>query len=234
MTKVKDMARITPLKTKAAKIPMTSTTIRGNANNAGFKRWLDLRHSQQLSLQDIIQVALEELQQPVSTQEMQHYLKREARMDLKDYRVKYALDQLVSAGKAAVHLETDKERALRANGVPVTPKPAYLFNSGAKARTRTVAVVVDGYTIFDPRSLAGKPKPRKKTLASQPAVITSSTGIPVTIAYTTKTGAASTTNVGHSAVDYLIEKLVAERTADLRRQLDEANAKLDALRKLVG
>lgn len=219
--KIRDIARITPLKDKkvtnmTTPAPVASPTrTRGNANNEGFKRWLEIRHSQQLSLQDIILVALEELDQPVSTQEMQHYLKSEGNIDLVDYRVKYALDQLVSAGKASVHLEDDNERTLRANGVPVTPKPAYLFNAGPTARPRTVASVVDGYQLFDPRTLKGRPKNKTVT----PGVAPRPT--------------ASTPTAGNEALDFLIEKLVAERTKDLQAQLDEANAKLAQFKKLL-
>lgn len=196
----------------------TATPTRGqNANNAGFKKWLEIRHSQQLSLQDIILVALEELQQPVSTQEMQHYLKVEGGLDLKDYRVKYALDQLVTAGKARMHTESRTERALRANGVPVTPKPAQLFNSGHKVKERTVAVVVPGYSIFDPRTLAGVPKPRKEKAAVTAPVVSESTPAVA----------------GTDAIDFLIEKLVAERTKEIQKQLDEANAKLAQFKKLL-
>jgi hypothetical protein len=229
MAKIRDIAKITPLKqvplpTFTTKDNMTTTTTprtRGNANNAGFKQWLADRHDQQLSFQDIILVALEEIEQPVSTQEVQHYIKIEGGLDVKDYRVKYALDQLVQAGKASVHLEDETERKLRANGVPVTPKPAYLFNSGRLARRRTVAVVVDGYSIFDPRSLAGKPKVRKTKL--KPVDVTKPIGAP----------AIDRTSDQGSAIDYLIEKIVAERTKDLRAQLDEANAKLAQFKKLL-
>ncbi len=221
MAKIRDIAKITPLKqvplpTFTQKDNMTTTTttpVRG-ANNPGFKKWLAERHNEQLNLQDIILVALEELRQPVSTQEMQHYLKVEGNIDIKDYRVKYALDQLVDAGKVRMHTESAKERAIRANGVPTTPKPAQLFNAGRYAMERTVAEVVPGYSIFDPRTLAGRPKTKKLTV-SAPAVET------------------STPAPSNAAIDYLIEKIVAERTADLRKQLDEANAKLDQFKKLL-
>jgi hypothetical protein len=41
-----------------------------------------------------------------------------------------------------------------------------------------------------------------------------------------------TSNQG-SAIDYLIEKIVAERTKDLQAQLNEANAKLAQFKKLL-
>lgn len=224
MPKIKDVAKITPLKrvplptfTTKDDMTTTATPTRGqNANNPGFKKWLELRHSQQLSLQDVILVALEELKEPVSTQEMQHYLKVEGGMDLKDYRVKYALDQLVEAGKARMHTESDRERKLRANGVPVTPKPAQLFNSGHYVKERTTAVVVPGYSIFDPRTLAGRPRTKVK-----PAVTAPSASEPVV------------TSTSNDAIDFLIEKLVAERTKEIQKKLDEAEAKLAEFRKLL-
>lgn len=195
---------------------MTTTATRkpGNPNNAGFKKWLADRHDEQLNLQDIIQVALEELHEPVSTQEMQHYLKAEANIDLVDYRIKYALDQLVSARKATSHIETKQEREIRANGVPVTPKPAYLFNSGSAPRLRKTAVIVDGYSIFDPRTLAGKPKSRKIKVEAKP--VAAAPGVPTT-----------------AAIDYLIEKLVADRTRELQAKLDAAEATIDKFKKLL-
>lgn len=185
---------------------------RGNANNQGFKNWLAARHNDQLNLQDIILVALEELQEPVSTQEMQHYLKTEANIDLIDYRVKYALEQLVAARKAVSHLETGTERTTRLNGIPATSKRALLYNSGVTARVRKTAVIVDGYQIFDPRSLADRPRKAKAVVTPTPTT----TAVPST-----------------AAIDYLIEKLVAERTKELQAKLDVAEAKIAQFKKLL-
>jgi hypothetical protein len=224
MTKIRDMAKITPYK-KATTIPMstpaiTTSTKYNNANNPGFKKFLADRHVEQLNLQDLILVALEELQQPVSTLEMQHYLKVEGNIEIISHRVKYALDQLVASRKASSHLESVEERKLRADGAHVTSKSAYLFNSGSTPRPRTVAQVVAGYRIFDvaagararagrPRKAANKPIGAPNIQRTQPSV-----------------------DQG-SAIDYLIEKIVSERTKDLQAQLNEANAKLAQFKKLL-
>jgi hypothetical protein len=220
MTKIRDMARITPYK-KATTIPMSTPAITNtkynNANNPGFKKFLADRHVEQLNLQDIILVALEELQQPVSTLEMQHYLKAEGNIDIISHRVKYALDQLVASQKASAHLESVEERKLRADGAHVTSKSAYLFNSGSAPRTRTVASVVAGYKLFDvgagAKSRAGRPRKSAAKPIGAPDI-------------------DRTSNQG-SAIDYLIEKIVAERTKDLQAQLNEANAKLAQFKKLL-
>jgi len=233
MTQVRHIARISKLKTNA--IPTT----KGNGNsvtpttkrkmNPGFQKFLAERTGKARDLREIIEIALAELEQPVSAAEMRFYIKRAANVTASEPVVKYALDQLALAGKAARHLETDKERALRANGVPCSPRPAHLFNFGSKARPRTVASVVDGYKMVDPRKNAGRPKK-----SSLPVVITntqtgtSTTGSPVVVSYSTQTGMTQT------AVDYLIERLVEERTRDIRRQLDEAKAQLAAIRKTLG
>jgi hypothetical protein len=226
MTKIRDMARITPYK-KATTIPMSTPAITNtkynNANNPGFKKFLADRHVEQLNLQDIILVALEELQQPVSTLEMQHYLKAEGNIDIISHRVKYALDQLVASQKASAHLESVEERKLRADGAHVTSKSAYLFNSGSTPRPRTVAQVVAGYRIFDVAAGA-------KARAGRPRKARVNTSKPIGAPDIQRT--QPSVDQG-SAIDYLIEKIVSERTRDLQAQLNEANAKLAQFKKLL-
>jgi hypothetical protein len=221
MAKIRDVARITSIQ-KATTTKMTTPVISkyNNANNPGFKKWIAARHSDQLNLQDIILVALEELQQPVSTLEMQQYLKDEGNIEIVSHRVKYALDQLVASRKASAHLESVEERKLRADGAHVTSKSAYLFNSGPAPRPRTVAQVVAGYRIFDvaegAKSRAGKPR-KAKVNTTKPI------GAPD----------VSRSPLQGEAIDYLIEKIVSERTRDLQAQLNEANAKLAQFKKLL-
>lgn len=236
MTQIRHMARINKLKTKAiststtreSKIPVTTTTKR--IVNPGFQKYLAERNGKARNLQDIIEVCLAEIEQPVSSAEIRYYLKREGGIDISEPVVKYALDSLVSRGKAARHLETAKERALRADGVPCSPKPAHLFNYGTKARPRTVVSVVGGYKMVDPRTNPGRPKKQD----SLPMVITSTqtgtstTGSPVVMSYSTQTGVTQT------AVDYLIDRLVDERTRSIRAELEAANEQLAALRKILG
>lgn len=232
MARIKDMARITPLNRKVTDMTTpaitNATRLRGNGNNPGFKKWISDRHDQQLNLQDIILVALEELQEPVSTLEMQAYLKAEAGIDLIDYRVKYALEQLVAARKVSARIETPEERKLRADGLHVSPKPAYLFNSGTTPRPRTVAHVVEGYTLYDvaegAKSRAGRPRKQKTVNVTKPI------GAPD---ISRSSAPAPVSAPSNAAIDYLIEKLVADRTRELQAQLDEANAKLAQFRKLL-
>jgi hypothetical protein len=221
MAKIRDVARITSIQ-KATTTKMTTPVISkyNNANNPGFKKWIAARHSDQLNLQDIILVALEELQQPVSTLEMQRYLKDEGNIEIVSHRVKYALDQLVASRKVSSHLESVEERKLRADGAHVTSKSAYLFNSGPTPRPRTVVQVVAGYRIFDvaegAKSRAGKPR-KAKVNTTKPI------GAPD----------VSRSPLQGEAIDYLIEKIVSERTRDLQAQLNEANAKLAQFKKLL-
>jgi hypothetical protein len=50
---------------------------------------------------------------------------------------------------------------------------------------------------------------------------------------TPKETRTQTPNLDTAALDFLIEKIVAERTVDLQKKLDEANKKLSALKKLI-
>ena len=221
MAKIRDVARITSIQ-KATTTKMTTPVISkyNNANNPGFKKWIAARHSDQLNLQDIILVALEELQQPVSTLEMQRYLKDEGNIEIVSHRVKYALDQLVASRKVSSHLESVEERKLRADGAHVTSKSAYLFNSGPTPRPRTVVQVVAGYRIFDvaegAKSRAGRPRKSPSKPIGAPDIQRS-----------------APTSISGEAIDYLIEKIVSERTKDLQAQLNEANAKLAQFKKLL-
>ncbi len=245
MTQVRHIARISKLKTNAIPIQTTHerkemTPMTKKKLNPGFQKFLADRSDKAKSLRDILEVALAELEQPVSAAEMRFYLKSEGNMEINETVVKYALDQLAASGKVARHLESSAERKVRANGVPITPRPAHLFNSGPKARVRTQAVVVDGYALVDPRNNTGRPKGYKKKQSlpkgSLPKVYTStqtgtiSTGSPAKVTYTTQTGKSP---FDTTAVDYLIDKIVEERTRDLQRQLDEAIAQLQNVKKIL-
>jgi len=221
---VRDVATITPLRKKVTQMTDTQTApkSKGNPNNPGFKRFLSERHNQQVNLQDIIHVALEELYEPVSTQEMQRYLKNEANIDLVIHRVKYALEQLVLANKASARLETTEERKLRAMGAHTAPKAAYLFNAGPVSRPRTKAQVVEGYRIFDVSDGA-------KTRRASRVNLKKPIGAP-----NIKRGPEPVSVDHSSAIDFLIEKLVAERTKELQVQLNAANEKLAQFKKLLG
>jgi hypothetical protein len=216
MVRIRDAARISPFQ-KVDNSMKVKPLAQGNYRNPGFKKWMEDRHSEQLNLQDIILVALEEIQQPVSILEVQHYLKAEGSIDIPTHRVKYALEQLAMSGRAAAHLESIEERALRFNGSS-SPKRGFLFNSGETPRKRTIANAIPGYKIYDSverREAAKKRKPRSSTV-----VVPSS---------------SSSTSVSQNseAIDYLIEKIVEERTRELRIKLDEANAKLEQFKKLL-
>ena len=235
MTKIRDMAKISPLKTPIKKVtPMlnakTLSTLnkrpRGNPNNPGFKQWLAERHNQQISFQEILEMAIYDFEQPITIPELMQYLKNELGTEYPQHRFRYSLDQLVEAGKIHTRIESTEERLLRADGAATGSKHASYFFRGDKVEMpkRTVAHIVEGFKLYDLRQNPGMtpkakasvtelhPQPTSDDIKRHPAV------------------AASKSN---DAIDFLIEKLVAERTKDLQAQLDAANAKLAQFKKLL-
>jgi len=232
MTKIRDMAKISPLKTPIKKVtPMTPPTLfskkpRGNPNNPGFKKFLAERHNEQVSFQEMLEMAIYDFDQPITIPELMQYLKNEIGTEYPQHRFRYSLDQLVATTKILTRMETVEERAVRADGAAVSPKRASLFFRGDKALVpeRTVAHIVDGFKFYDLRDNPGMKGKTKATITELHPEATSND---------IKLHPAIATAKTNDAIDFLIEKIVAERTKDLQAQLDAANAKLAQFKKLL-
>lgn len=235
MTKIRDMAKISPLKTPIKKVtPMLNAKTlsslskrpRGNPNNPGFKQWLADRHNQQVSFQEILEMAIYDFEQPITIPELAHYIKKELGTDYPLHRFRYSLDQLTAAGKILTRIESSDERALRADGAATGSKHASYFYRGDKVEMpkRTVAHIVEGFKLYDLRQNPGmKPKGKASVTELHPQPTDADI----------QRHPAATKAQSNEALDFLIEKLVAERTKDLQAQLDAANAKLAQFKKLL-
>lgn len=235
MTKIRDMAKISPLKTPIKKAtPMINAKTlsslakrpRGNPNNPGFKQWLADRHNQQISFQELLEMAIYDFEQPITIPELAQYIKNEVGTDYPLHRFRYSLDQLTATGKILTRIETSDERALRADGAATGSKHASYFYRGDKVEVpaRTVAHIVEGFKLYDLRQnpgMKGKSKASATKLRPQP------TDADI------QRHPAATKPRNNEALDFLIEKLVAERTKDLQAQLDAANEKLAQFKKLL-
>jgi hypothetical protein len=91
---------------------------------------------------------------------------------------------------------------------------------------RTIAEAVPGMTLYKPETFTArktyKYKTKRHALAMQDAIGSINTALE----------AQTSTAPSNGVIDYLIEKMVAERTADLQSQLDAANAKMAKLQEL--
>jgi hypothetical protein len=162
--------------------------------------------------------------QPLSVIEITELVSRETKHAYDETYIRLALKELVNSGKASSRKETYEERRVRAEGQEVSALRATLFWSPAGViPARTVAEAVPGLTLYKPETFTARKiykyptkKVKREHLEAQLVEVT-----PVTVAASS-----------NSVVDYLIEKMVTERTAEIQAKLDAANAKLAKLEEL--
>ena len=162
--------------------------------------------------------------QPLSVVEITELVSRAAKRSYDETYIRLALKQLIDAGKVSSRKETNEERNIRAEGVAVRSMLASLFWSPAGiVPPRTVAEAVPGMTLYKPESFIARKtykypsKKQRHTAAMAEVQLVDVTPVPAN---------------SNAVVDYLIEKMVAERTAEIQSQLDAANAKLAKLQEL--
>jgi hypothetical protein len=165
--------------------------------------------------------------QPLSVIEITELVSRETERSYDETYIRLALKELHLVGKLSSRQETVEERNIRAQGAAVRSMRAMLFWSPAGVvPARTIAEAVPGMTLYKPETYTArrtyKYKTKRHALAMQDAIGSISTALE----------AQSPAAPSNSVIDYLIEKMVAERTADLQAQLDAANAKMAKLQEL--
>jgi len=164
--------------------------------------------------------------QPLSVIEIAEAASRYAGRAFGEMHVRTELKDLLAKRLISGRKETREEQLVRADGARMPNVPATLYWSPAgPVPARTVAEAVPGVKLF---SETGTPArkvykyPTKKHAARMQEV-------EVELVDVTPIAASPSQN---QVVDYLIEKMVAERTADIQAQLDAANAKLAKLQEL--
>ena len=161
--------------------------------------------------------------QPLSVLELTELISRETKRPYDETYVRLALKELLATGKASFRKETPEERIIRAQGADTRSLRATLFWSPAGiVPPRTVAEVVPGLILNRPESYVARKiykYPTKKQQRHDAEVQVELIDV-------------SRETHRNAVVDYLIEKMVAERTAEIQSQLDAANAKLAKLQEL--
>ena len=211
MPKVKHIARFTT----PVKLPTFSeSTISGGTPVTKHKlpdRLIELnkqRLENKKTLLDLIELALVESNQPLTASELSHKLAQELQRDFDSNVVRVMLKELVSQGRVSTRVETSSERSTRAGGGRVRALHAMLFWAPAgEVPERTVTEAVPGVTLSDRSGRPVGAKVKKKTVEEVPA--------------------------SNEVIDLLIERIVAERTADLTRRLEAAEAALVKIRSIV-
>jgi len=177
-----------------------------------------------LTFTESVRAILASQTQPLSVIEITELVSRETQHAYDETYIRLALKELINSGKASSRKETHEERRVRAQGEDARSLRATLFWSPAGiVPPRTIAEVVPGIALYKPETYTARKiykYPTKKIQrAHLNAQLVEVTPLPVAVS-------------SNQVVDYLIEKMVAERTADLQSQLDAANAKMAKLQEL--
>ena len=173
---------------------------------------------------ETVRSVLAQQTQPLSVIEVTELVSRETKRSYDETYIRLALKQLSDEGKVSSRRETDEERNIRAGGTVVRSMLATLFWSPAGVvPPRTVAEAVPGMTLYKPEAFTARKTYKYQSKKAQREHIEAQ------LVEVTPLPAAASSN---QVVDYLIEKMVAERTADLQAQLDAANAKMAKLQEL--
>ena len=210
MPQLKHLARFTtPVNLNDAKdTPIDTTNVNTSVNNAVYQV---LTHSTQ----------------PLSVIEIAEAASRFANRSFGEMHIRTELKTLVEKRLVSGRKETREEQLIRADGARMPNIPATLYWAPAgPVPARTVAEAVPGVKLFsDSGTVARKvyKYPTKKHARRMQEVEVELVDV----------SPSPSTVPSNSVVDYLIEKMVAERTADLQRQLDEANARLKRLQELA-
>jgi hypothetical protein len=177
------------------------------------------------TLTELVFNVLEESRQPLSNMEITEVVSRIRGRAYDQTQIRLSVKQLLGAGRISGRKETDSERLVRSGGrVPsgnARSRAAELFWAPAgTVPTRTVAEAVPGVSLYDtsytPARKIYKYKTKKHAEAMNRVELVD----------------VSTPAPSNEVIDYLIEKMVEERTVNLQRQLDEANAKLAKLQEI--
>lgn len=159
------------------------------------------------SAQSKIMDALGKFSEPLTTAEIA------ACMNLKNSsNVRPTILELMKLGLVFVREETAEERSARAGGRPVRRgMAAYLHSTSNPVPSRSTAELVPGVTFVDRTGIPWTKTKKEKKQSSLPATDASQ----------------------GQMIDYLVQKLVDERTAEIKKELDATKAELQRLRDFL-
>jgi hypothetical protein len=179
-----------------------------------------------LTFTDAVHAILVQQTQPLSVLEITELVSRETKRPYDETYVRLALKELQGASKVSSRKETIEERSVRGGGTGAhrSMRASLFWSPAGIVPTRTVAEAVPGLTLFQPEAFTARKiykysskKTQREHLEAQLVDVTP----------------APTNSNSNAVVDYLIEKMVAERTAELQRELDDAKARLKRLQDLA-
>lgn len=222
MTKIRDMATIRPLK-KATPMRITTTPVPKQATPIQLQPHINKLQQEAAQFREVVLMAIEDIAHPVTVAEVQKHVGQELNKEFNQPRIRYAFDALLADGRLQARLETDAERELRFDGAKPIAGKAILYYPTSLADhvpERTVAQVVSGSKLTGRTnwSTGAKKTVKKKVSAAR------GTNIP--------TGSLAGI-LDTQALDFMIEKIVAARHADLIQELEETKARLAKIKNML-
>lgn len=225
MPKIGQIARFTsPVTTPI----LSSTNLETNETTPVKKKTLpeilvklnEERHATKETLLEFIELTLIESEQPLTIIELATKISNDLGRHYDPNTVRLLVKELRDAKKVSARIESTDERRIRANGKKVRNLVATLWWAPAgEVPRRTVTEAVPGVILTDEsgrkRGSTGARKNLKDMFPNPSAAGENPLSAPNPI------------------VDYLVEKLVAERTAALQEELNKKNAELEDLKKLI-
>lgn len=183
------------------------------------------------TLTELVFNILEESRQPLSNMEITEVVSRIRGRAYDQTQIRLSVKQLLGAGRISGRKETEAERLVRSGGRASSgharSRAAELFWAPAgTVPTRTVTEAIPGVTLYDSNSTPARKIYKYKTKRHAQAMDDAINSIDQAL------DAQKPTGPSNEVIDYLIEKMVEERTVNLQRQLDEANAKLAKLQEI--
>ena len=221
MTQIKNIARFTT----PVKLPVFSATQNLNESSPVKKKTLpeflvklnEERHATKETMLDFIEMTLEESEQPLTVNELTTKISNDLEKAYDPNSIRLFLKELEASRRVSSRVETNKERTVRAGGKKVRNLNASLWWAPAgEVPERTVTEAVPGVILTDEsgRKPGGK---NNKIFTKTPPVETMTPAI----------------TAGNPIIDYVVEKLVAERTAGLQEELAKTKAELDTLKEII-
>jgi hypothetical protein len=165
--------------------------------------------------------------QPMSVIEIAEAASRYSGRPFGEMHVRTQLKDLVEKRLVSGRKETREEHMLRADGERMSTILATLYWAPAgPVPARTVVEVVPGVKLY---SETGTPA---RKVYKYPTKKVQREHLQAQLVETQLVDVTPVAASSNQVVDYLIEKMVTERTADIQAQLDAANAKLAKLQEL--
>jgi hypothetical protein len=166
---------------------------------------------------------LEQMQtqtQPLSVTEIMDLLTQNLQRKFHDSAVRYALADLIEAGKLFERTETTDERSLRASGNKIRNIRAKLYSVQNPVPRRTELEAVPGSILNDS---FGIPWSKKKAKAKEDIILEEVDVVSI----------PTLSMAGSPVIDMLIEKIVAERTKEIVQELEKAQTELARLKDFL-